>query len=170
MRLHRESQGQIQIPGDTDRAIGGGDKLPAVKDVPAVEMTVEAEGAFMCGATDTRDGEDTAIDGEGARVCSDMARPDSDGPPLKAKEEPNDKRATTDCDRASTETDGNTGEDDEIVPDGVEKLYVATLIRTTEKIEWERDMKTLMTKMLHKATVMLPMPTVREQQPMEMEL
>ena len=30
-------------PSDTDRAIGGGGKRPAVNDVPAVEMTVGAE-------------------------------------------------------------------------------------------------------------------------------
>ena len=74
--------------GDTDRTIGGGGKLPAVKDVPVVEMTVEAEGAFIRCATDTRDGEVTTIDGEGASVYNGMARPDSDGAPLKAKEKP----------------------------------------------------------------------------------
>ena len=110
-------------PGDTDREIGGGGKLPAAKDVPAVEMTVEAEGAFMCGAKDTRDGEDTTIDGEGASVYRDMAPPDSDGAPAKGEgETANDKIANTDCDRASTETDSNTVNDNEAIQNGVEKL------------------------------------------------
>ena len=104
-------------------------------------------------------------------MYSDMATPDSDGAPEKGEGEIADsKRATTDCHRSSTDTDGNTGDDYETIADGVEKLFLAAIIQTTEKIERERDMKTLMKKMLHKATVMLPMPTVKEQLTMDMEL